>query len=157
MTLGSRVDDLIGDAIVAAGRLADKALTRLSGSDFNERAAQRFLTGAQALTEAEAEEDVYEPVGEYPDLTLISAPGTAAPVDGETPRVGIPPDAGPGLPTSDLLIAAANQLEVWLGTHWFRRLDERDTRELSTFRAAYLDELIPELRDRAAQFSAISD
>lgn len=73
------------------------------------------------------------------------------PAAGDDPAGLLPPDPAGSPPhdhdTSDLLIAAANQLnEMWHWAHFS-----------SPAIAAYLDELIPELRDRAAQFAAIGD
>lgn len=135
-------------------RLADKAITALAPRDFDEESAHRFLAADHL-----ADTDVHEPPTEYPHPRL-SAPGDGSlrPVAAARPGpADPPPDAGPGHSTSDLLIAAANQLQVWRGTRWFRAVDATDDRELSGYRAGYLDELIPELRDRAAQFAAIND
>ena len=160
MTIGSRLDTTLADIIVAAGQLADRILNRIT--PFDEHAAHRYLnqSSADLLAEAESDIEVFEPLGEHPDVPPMSAPGSGSLRPVAAARSGSadpPPDAGPGHSTSDLLIAAANQLQVWRGTRWFRAVDATDDRELSGYRAGYLDELIPELRDRAAQFAAIND
>lgn len=130
-------------------RLADKAITALAPRDFDEESAHRFLAADHLY--------VHEPPTEYPHPRLSAPSAGSLRLVERSPGPADSPDAGPGHSTSDLLIAAANQLEVWRGTRWFKKTDGDDDRELSGYRAAYLDELIPELRDRAAQYAAIGD
>jgi hypothetical protein len=215
VSAGSLLDQLIDNAIIAAGnaaRAAGRGADRLlsAAAPFDESAAQRYL-GADLLAEAEADYEVAEPLGEYPEVPPIvrpvprqvlinavcevlaghhprrlpdqsiqcetvdcdtryhadrqewrehvsplivdnlpnSAPGASfrsAPVAADAPSPAPPPrGAGSGHSTSELLLVAANQVTA------FKR---GVTDHLLT---GYLADLIPELRDRAAQFAAISD
>jgi hypothetical protein len=86
------------------------------------------------------------------DMTFESGPGpqTTAQLGSQRGKPGggerspLPAPAA-GHSTSELLIAAANQLAVWTQVDWSRP---------SNHRLAYLRELIPELRERAARFDA---
>ena len=134
MSIGSFIDRIINNAIVAIGETADMLINRLA--PFNEVEAQRFLTmgAADALAEMEAEREQWEPdelwaatlhndfaVGEYPPLD--SAPGLQPPVERMAdvsaasvgPAQNVPPGSGLGhsnLPTSDLLTDAADWLNL---------------------------------------------
>ena len=121
MSIGSFLDRVINNAIVAIGETAEMLLNRLA--PFNEVEAQQFLTmgAADALADMEAEQEQWEPdelwaatlhnnfaVGEYPPLD--SAPGLQPPVErmadasaaSAGPGPNDPPGSGLGHPHSDV-------------------------------------------------------
>ena len=152
--IGKWIDGAIACALSTAGKLAERALAALAPADFDEKAADRFLAADQ-LADAEEDYEVAEPLGEHPDIdpraVIAGRPdwsGIGVPPD-QPASAGAPqpPDAGTGglyqICTSGLLTAAAKQLDILL--------------RAQPDRGGYLGVLIPELRDRAAQYAEIDD
>lgn len=143
--VGAATERIVPGPQVHGYRLDDPETWRRAlndGAAYSTPAAQQWRCGTPGGGEATASTTA-------PRRRALNFRGT--PAAGDDPAGFLPPDPAGSPPssdhgTSDLLTAAANQL----ANHSAGHLCSPHTR-------AYLDELIPELRDRAAQFAAIGD
>lgn len=148
MTAGQWVDRALNAALIGAASAANRIMAAAIP------VRQEISRGADLLAEAEAKCECFEPI-----QTCVAS-GRPPAVDGDAPPAGAGSYAGAGHPGTgghpNIRSTSALLLDTCLALRTAYAVTGRAEDDWRAYQLRLLN-LIPELRDRAAQFEAIGD